>query len=360
MARVAGVDPGTGSFDLCILEDGRFLEGLSLPTREVHANPQLLIEALHRVGPLDLIAGPSGHGLPLKPLSQVSGEELLLAALVKPGDAARILGLRRVLERLKSSGLPVVMLPSVKHLPTVPAHRKLNRIDLGTADKLCSAALAILDQAERLRIPPSETSFLLVELGYAFAALLRVEGGAVVAGLGGSLGPIGLLSPGSLDGEIAYLLGEIPKRILYAGGILKASGFPEGGLEGFLSGVKRGDERCLVCWEAFHEGILGAAAQLIAVSGRPREILISGRLSRVEEVFREVSRRLSGFGRVQKVKGFTDSVKEAAQGAAVIADGLLGGRYKAIVEALRLKEAGGSVLDHIYLEGFEEIRKLFP
>ena len=40
--------------------------------------------------------------------------------------------------------------------------------------------------------------------------------------------------------------------------------------------------------------------------------------------------------------------KHAAQGAAVIADGLAGGRWAGLVDQLRLREAGGTVLDHLW------------
>ncbi|RLI24450.1 MAG: DUF1464 domain-containing protein, partial [Candidatus Hecatellales archaeon] len=226
MVRVAGVDPGTGSFDVCVLENGVFTYGESIPTGEVFENPSLLVECLRRVGPLDLIAGPSGHGLPLKPLSQAGEAELRLAALVRPGEGGSLLGLRKVLQRLKASNLPVVMLPSVKHLPTIPLHRKINRIDLGTADKLCVAALGIVDQAERLSIPYAEASFILAELGYAYTAILAVEGGEIVAGLGGTLGGLGFLSPGCLDGEVAYLLGRVSKKTLTSGGAFHIARLP--------------------------------------------------------------------------------------------------------------------------------------
>jgi predicted butyrate kinase (DUF1464 family) len=39
--------------------------------------------------------------------------------------------------------------------------------------------------------------------------------------------------------------------------------------------------------------------------------------------------------------------KQAAQGAALLADGLAGGRSAPIVEALRIRDARGTVLDHL-------------
>jgi len=41
--------------------------------------------------------------------------------------------------------------------------------------------------------------------------------------------------------------------------------------------------------------------------------------------------------------------KHAAQGAAFIANGLLGGEFGPIVNNLKIKEAKGSVLDDIYI-----------
>ena len=102
-----------------------------------------------------------------------------------------------------------MFLPGVVHLATVPAHRKVNRIDMGTADKVCVAALGIWDQARRLRLPPSDTAFILLELGGAFTAGLAVREGQIVDGIGGTGGGLGYRALGTLDGEVAYALGHV-------------------------------------------------------------------------------------------------------------------------------------------------------
>jgi predicted butyrate kinase (DUF1464 family) len=72
MARVAGVDPGTVGFDLCGLDGERVILDRSLPTDTVAADPDTLIGLLSDAGPFDLIAGPSGYGLPLVPIDRCS------------------------------------------------------------------------------------------------------------------------------------------------------------------------------------------------------------------------------------------------------------------------------------------------
>jgi predicted butyrate kinase (DUF1464 family) len=94
-------------------------------------------------------------------------------------------------------------------------------------------------------------------------------------------------------------------------------------------------------------------------SAAPREILISGRLFRIPEIRQEVVRRLSPFAPVRRVKGFAQSAKEAAQGAALIAEGLAGGMHERLVEVMELRGASDTVLDHLYVAGAEALRQRY-
>ena len=134
--------------------------------------------------------------------------------------------MRSIVRALIAAGIPLVFGPGAIHLPTVPDHRKWNRIDLGTADKVASAALGIVDQAERLGIAyDGDPRSSLLELGGGFSAALAVDGGRIVDGLGGSAGPIGARACGALDAEAAYLIGgALSKRTVFSGGALDPDG----------------------------------------------------------------------------------------------------------------------------------------
>ena len=190
--RVAGIDPGTVSFEVCGLDGGQPILEASFATAELGADPAPLVDALRAHAPFDLVLGPAGYGLPLVPAAAIGERELALMVLKRAGDPegrAGIGGMRSIVRALIAAGIPLVFGPGAIHLPTVPDHRKWNRIDLGTADKVASAALGIADQAERLGIPYAETRFVLLELGGGFSAALAVAAGQIVDGFGGSAGP---------------------------------------------------------------------------------------------------------------------------------------------------------------------------
>ena len=331
--RVAGVDPGTVSFDVCVFDDGDVVAERSFSTEAVGADPGPLVETLTGHGPFDLVLGPAGYGLPLVRAEEVGEHELSLMVLVRadePEGRAGVAGMRTIIRALIAAGLPLVFGPGAIHLPTIPAHRKWNRIDLGTADKVASAALCIADQSRRLGVACADTSFVMLELGGAFSAALAVDGGRIVDGLGGSAGPIGARACGALDAEVAYLLGgALSKRTVFSGGALEPARSEAG-------------------WLALEEGAAKAALALTVSAPAPREILITGR--NAPGVLDALGTRLAHVAPVRSVG------KAAAHGAAVLADGLAGGRHAALVERLGVRDASGSALDHLRLHGADQIR----
>jgi predicted butyrate kinase (DUF1464 family) len=361
VTRAIGIDPGTVSFDVCGLDDGRVFLDTTLPSPQFAANPEALIDLLQSAGPVDLIVAPSGYGLPLVSIEQFGQQDRFLFTLVDERERERIPvlgGMGKMIPLMKASGLPIVFIPGVIHLPTVPEHRKANKLDMGTADKLCCLALGIYDQAGRYGISPSETSFILAEVGGAYTSIMAVDGGKVVDGLGGTVGGPGYYSLGSMDGELAYLLGTFHKELLFTGGAAYIAGRPELSPEEFAD-LAGQDGRVRFAWEALMEGVAkGVAAELVVVP-EPREILLSGRLCRTEKIRLELADRLSRFGKVRRVEGLASVAKEAAQGAAILADGLAGGRNRDLVEVMEIRKARGTALDHVYVKGAEALRQKY-
>src|SRR2546425_3923084 len=92
MPRVIGIDPGTVTLDLCGLDDGRVFLDRSWPTAEALSEPARFVAELETAGPLDLVAGPSGYGLPLTRVQDATDEDLRLAFLTAPGETGGVGG----------------------------------------------------------------------------------------------------------------------------------------------------------------------------------------------------------------------------------------------------------------------------
>jgi predicted butyrate kinase (DUF1464 family) len=326
--RVAGCDPGSSSLDLVVFEDGIVADQHRFSPQELRADPAAAVRWLTEREPFALIAGPSGYGLPLLPAQECTDHELALMTLVRPderGGGKGVAGFSALLRELCASTLRVIFLPGVIHLPTVPAHRKINRIDLGTPDKLCVAALALATRPA----DPAMYRACVVELGSAFTACVVIDGGRVVDGLGGTSGPCGWASGGAWDGELAYLLSPLTKGDLFVGGV---SFMPDAAVGRRL----------------FQEGLVKAVAGLRAITPF-EEIVLAGRLLEMEPTLADaIAADLGAVGGVVRLQSLPGAwVKHAAQGAAVLADGLAGGRYAPLVERLRLREAAGTVLDWV-------------
>ena len=164
----------------------------------------------------------------------------------------------------------------------MPAHRKVNRVDMGTADKVCAVALAIHEQAERHGCSERDVSFILLELGGAFTAAIAVERGRIVDGVGGTSGPLGLRGAGALDGEVAFLAGpDLEAPAVH--GRRRRNRRP-------TRGCSRGDRQSLIrpraqlAWDAYLESAVKAVAALAVSAPEAREVMLSGRLARVAGV----------------------------------------------------------------------------
>jgi predicted butyrate kinase (DUF1464 family) len=361
--RAVGIDPGTVSFDVCgRCGDEVFLDA-TYPTADVRSDPALLVDTLRAAGAVDLVVGPSGYGLPWTDLRDVGPEELELLLLSDAADGPRgtiVGGMGRVLQALEESGLPVCFAPGVLHLTTVPEHRKANRIDMGTADKLCAVALAVWDQARRLDVPYTGTSFVSVELGGAFTCVVAVEHGAIIDGSGGTSGAMGFRALGAMDGELAYLLRDFPKDVLASGGAAWIAGMPACAPEELVAAAEN-DGRAGLALEALVEDVAKRVAAEAMLLGAPREILLSGRLAGVPELRRRLSDALERFAPVHVVEGYARVSSEAAQGAALLGQGLAGdAELSPLVDAMALRGARGSVLDHLFVSEADAVRRRHP
>ena len=147
---------------------------------------------------------------------------------------------------------------------------------------------------------------------------------------------------------MAYLLGgALSKRTVFSGGALDPRGELDlsTGLDTLRSEPQHRDG-----WLALEEGAAKAALALTVSAPAPREILVAGRLAHAPGVLDALGERLAAVAPVRLV------AKAAAQGAAVLADGLAGGRYAALVERLGVRDASGSALDHLRIHGADRIR----
>ena len=321
--RIVGIDPGTHSFDLFGMEDNqKVIADESIKSEDIFKNPYVLLKRLEGLMPLDVIVGPSGYGIPLQSIKDMTEDDI---GRMIPLDTQVAVneGIKKVLLEMKEREMPVYFTPGVIHLNTVSAYRKWNKFDMGTADKVCCVALGIKDQSERLNIPFEKTSFVYVEVGYGFTAVISVKDGKIVDGIGGTNGSLGFLSCGGMDAEIAIRLKPpLTQDIIFRGGI---KDFVGEDIE--PKDLIRFKEAIILLGESIEKDV----TSMIVSVRHPREIIISGRLTNYDFI-RELKSRLSKYASVVKVKKMSRIAKEAACGAYIIGEGLVGGKYYGLIK----------------------------
>lgn len=293
----AGVDPGSRTYEFAFVDEmGRIIKFFSVPTELVSKASSTLVKAISDLRP-NGVALPSGHGLPFKRISEITNKDIFLMTLKDPGVDGPLRNFI-ISAKLLHNAFTV---PGVIELKSVDENKKINLIDMGTADKVASAFF----------YRTMYDSFVLVEVGSSFSSFLVVIDGKVVDGLGGSIIP-GVNSAGFLDGEVAYLLckySKINKDTIYTRG-------------NWARGLKL--LQILSEWYSAQYKI---------------PIIISG--NKKWEV---------PFGIKHNFK-----FKESSVGSAYIANALFGGIFRNYVNFL---ESAGTPIDYVRLKGWEEIISL--
>jgi predicted butyrate kinase (DUF1464 family) len=374
MVRALGIDPGTKSMDICAIENGKVFFEKAINTEDVAKNPEVIVNSVEKVFPLDLIAGPSGYGVELIKIEEIPKEifenwyynYILLTTKEEIENAVKkkIFGglvyyaMTQSALVMKENNWPVIYIPGVINLPTVPAYRKVNKMDMGTADKLCVGVLGVYDQSRKFEIPYEECSFILVELGFGYNAVLGIEKGRIVDGIGGTTFPgIGFLTASSLDFELVQMVGNWSKEDLFLGGVASIAGLMDE--KEFLMKVRE-DEKCNIAWNAFLEGIEKSVSSMLISVKNPKEILFSGRLTKEKELRDELIERLSKYASLVRNVGFLEgakTTKETAQGYGIVAEGLAKGKFSELIKWMKIEEAKGTALEHVYHPKFSEVKK---
>ncbi len=341
--RILGIDPGTVSFDLCLLEGRDIGFEESIPSTVVAERPEDMAEKCLNLKP-DVIIAPSGYGLPNRKLSEVSEREMFEVTLVREGEIVPVLdGMKKFFAIVGEAGLEILFLPGVIQLPTVPRWRKFNKIDMGTADKMCLGALSVEMVSRKKGVSYSEINHIVVELGGGYNSVITIEKGRIINGIGGTLFPgPSFMNAGAMDGEIAYLLRGFEKSLLFQGGAGYLTGSENLSIENFTK------ESYPEAFNAFVEGVLFAVSSQRALS-QSREVYLSGRLTKYENIYTPVKVRLEELGYVvSPLPALSNKSKAAAQGYAIVGNGLYGGYYEPLVKHMMIDKAAGSVIDNVY------------
>ncbi len=348
--KVIGIDPGTSSWDIFGYETttNKVFIDISIPSISVLNSPDALLIEIAKCEPFDALVAPSGFGIPLKQVQELTSQDYFEITLRKRSTNPTM-GLQKILEIMGHKSWNAIVLPGIKYLPTIPAYRKINIIDMGTADKLCIAVVGIKDIMQRNQVKCSEVNIIVVELGSAFNSIIAIEKGRIIDAIGGS-NLIGFQAGGALDGELAYLVEEISKQTIKQGGVISMLQNESCSMEELLRESK-GSFTHRKALNAYVENIvknIHAIHSSFSPENPPNYILLSGKFARERYLQDILERKLFMVAPLRVMKNNATIAKRAAQGAAYIAEGLNSGPSKDIIDNLQIKNAKGHVWDEIY------------
>jgi predicted butyrate kinase (DUF1464 family) len=368
MRKVLGIDPGSRSIDLCLLCDGEVCGEASIDTSEASKDPYKVVDIVESIGGSDLVVLPSGYGVEITYLDEIPEEVFIdwffMFILISDQEEIRRLAsqgvegafiydaMAKIVYEFKKRRVKGVFIPGVINLPTIPVYKKINKIDMGTADKLAVTVLGVHEVSEKHDVDYEDVNYIHVEMGYGYNAVIAVRNGRIVDGVGGSLMPgPAFLTSGSLDLEIVQFIKRFDKSDVFSSGCSSITKIFS--LEEWFRKI-RDNDLAKTCFESMIDSVVKIVYSMTSVVKDPMEILVSGRVGRRDEVFNILRDRLKDVAPVDLMRGLEGSklVKETAQGYAVVGDGLLGGRFERLIRHMKINEATGSSLDYVVLPRF--------
>lgn len=372
MRRVLGMDPGSKTIDLCVVCDGQVCEEYSIETSRASRDPGEVVELLRGLGDLDLVAAPSGYGVEVTRLGDIPEEVFLdwyytfilltsreeISGLASRGVVGAYIydAMAKIAVEMRRTHPGSILIPGVINMPTVPVYKKINKVDMGTADKLAVAVLGIHQVSEEEGIGYERVDYIHVEMGFGYNAVIAVRGGRVVDGVGGTTMPgPAYLTTGSIDLELAQALERLDKSDVFMSGCIDATGGLS--LEDWLERYGS-DERATVCLDSMIDSVAKTIYSMTREVPRPRVVLVSGRVGRDPRVFKRIEEEVGALAPVSLMKRLPGAKisKETAQGYAVVAEGVAGGFFRDLVRHTRILDAVGSSLDYILYHRFFETR----
>jgi len=375
--RAAGIDPGTKTFDLVVLENDRVVHEERFETPVIAKNPALLLNKLNSLN-IDYIVAPSGYGVPVHNGGEVrdprrftvevlllSSEELVEKGVLlgEPGIWVYDALAKITTEIIRIYGERALFTPGVIHLPTVPLHRKINKVDMGTADKLASTFLAVYEYYSKEGLDFKNINFTLLELGYGYYSVIAVKEGKVVDGVGGTSASTGTLTAGSIDLEVVAGVGRWERWDVFHGGILDYSGIYD--FNELLRKARMSEEPYTTLINHFIECVAKDLKKTLLSTPKSETVVATGRLSKIRELLELIKERLVDL-EISTLKGLQGAniSKESAQGYAAIGSGLAGVEcFREVLLQMEVNGSCGTSVDymiHPRALGFKErIRKAY-
>ena len=348
--RSIGVDPGSNSFDIFGLDDESTFIDEIIPTAEIIENPDRLISILKQAEPFDILVAPSGFGIPLKHCKDIEPIDIFKMTLKHKGEGPSV-GLQKVIEKICEQNWNAYFIPGVKQFLTVPAYRKMNKIDMGTADKVCACVACLWFLYQRGESFDS-MNFVLLELGSWFSAAVAVVNGKIVHGIGGS-DMQGFGSIGYLDAELAYLMQPFGKNAFYKNGMNKF--IKKYYLEKIhFDPMMLDNQEIREYLDNYFERLDRDLVWLKRICGFQRSkrvnIFVSGRYSKNEYIMDRLSQKMGDEFIFSSIELYSSKCGNTAIGAALIGQGLLNGSTKNLIDHLELKNAREDIFSHLTVE----------